>query len=108
MSTIFQVTVQYVQKSGTVVPQRVHTVVISAQHDDGVSLEEQKKVLKEQVIKAVVPSKYLDESTIYHLQPSGRFVIGGPQVKVLAWPQRRHCLPCFKSRIFVTARATLE
>ncbi|CAG03019.1 unnamed protein product [Tetraodon nigroviridis] len=79
-----QVTVQYVQKSGTVVPQRVHTVVISAQHDDGVSLEEQKKVLKEQVIKAVVPPKYLDESTVYHLQPSGRFVIGGPQVKVLA------------------------
>uniref|UniRef100_H3D2R7 S-adenosylmethionine synthase n=1 Tax=Tetraodon nigroviridis TaxID=99883 RepID=H3D2R7_TETNG len=76
-----QVTVQYVQKSGTVVPQRVHTVVISAQHDDGVSLEEQKKVLKEQVIKAVVPPKYLDESTVYHLQPSGRFVIGGPQTR---------------------------
>lgn len=77
-------TVQYVQKSGTVVPQRVHTVVISVQHNEGVSLEEQKEVLKEQVIKAVVPSKYLDENTVYHLQPSGRFVIGGPQVKVLA------------------------
>ncbi|XP_063291148.1 S-adenosylmethionine synthase-like [Pelobates fuscus] len=35
--------------------------------------------LKDKVIKAVVPSKYLDEKTIYHLQPSGRFVIGGPQ-----------------------------
>lgn len=81
-------TVQYVQKSGAVVPQRVDTVVISVQHDDGVSLEEQRTVLKEEVIKAVVPSKYLDENTIYHLQPSGRFVIGGPQVKVLAW--RRH------------------
>lgn len=55
-------------------------MVISAQHDDYVSLEEQKKVLKEKVIQAVVPAKYLDENTIYHLQPSGRFVIGGPQV----------------------------
>lgn len=76
-------TVQYVQKSGAVVPQRVDAVVISVQHDDGVSLEEQRTVLKEEVIKAVVPSKYLDENTTYHLQPSGRFVIGGPQVKVL-------------------------
>lgn len=82
-------TVQYVQKGGTVVPQRVHTVVISAQHDDGVSLAEQKKVLQEQVVKAVVPSKYLDENTVYHLQPSGRFVIGGPQVKASVW-RRRH------------------
>lgn len=63
------------------IPKRVHTVVISVQHDDNVCVEEQKKVLKEKVIKAVVPSRYLDEDTIYHLQPSGRFVIGGPQVK---------------------------
>ncbi|GLD60009.1 S-adenosylmethionine synthase-like protein, partial [Lates japonicus] len=74
-----QVTVHYTQENGAVIPKRVHTVVISVQHDDYVSLEEQKKVLKEKVIKAVVPSKYLDENTIYHLQPSGRFVIGGPQ-----------------------------
>lgn len=75
-------TVQYVRQHGAVVPQRVDAVVISAQHNDGVSLEEQRTVLKEDVIKAVVPAKYLDENTIYHLQPSGRFVIGGPQVKV--------------------------
>ncbi|KAL7372924.1 hypothetical protein ABVT39_024106 [Epinephelus coioides] len=74
-----QVTVHYTQENGAVIPKRVHTVVISAQHDDNVSLEEQKKVLKEKVIKAVVPSRYLDEDTVYHLQPSGRFVIGGPQ-----------------------------
>ncbi|XP_022597998.1 S-adenosylmethionine synthase-like [Seriola dumerili] len=74
-----QVTVHYIQENGAVIPKRVHTVVISVQHDDYVSLEEQKKVLKEKVIKAVVPSRYLDENTIYHLQPSGRFVIGGPQ-----------------------------
>ncbi|CAK6976659.1 S-adenosylmethionine synthase-like [Scomber scombrus] len=74
-----QVTVHYAQENGAVIPKRVHTVVISVQHDDYVSLEEQKKVLKEKVIKAVVPSRYLDEDTVYHLQPSGRFVIGGPQ-----------------------------
>ncbi|XP_070707673.1 S-adenosylmethionine synthase-like [Pempheris klunzingeri] len=74
-----QVTVHYTQESGAVIPKRVHTVVISVQHDDYVSLEEQKQVLKEKVIKVVVPSRYLDENTIYHLQPSGRFVIGGPQ-----------------------------
>uniref|UniRef100_A0A6Q2ZK84 S-adenosylmethionine synthase n=2 Tax=Esox lucius TaxID=8010 RepID=A0A6Q2ZK84_ESOLU len=74
-----QVTVHYEQQDGAVIPKRVHTVVISVQHDDFISLEEQKNVLKEKVIKAVVPAKYLDDRTIYHLQPSGRFVIGGPQ-----------------------------
>ncbi|XP_032358133.1 S-adenosylmethionine synthase [Etheostoma spectabile] len=74
-----QVTVHYTQEHGAVIPTRVHTVVISVQHDDNVSLEEQKKVLKEKVIKAVVPARYLDENTVYHVQPSGRFVIGGPQ-----------------------------
>ncbi|XP_063077418.1 S-adenosylmethionine synthase-like isoform X1 [Engraulis encrasicolus] len=74
-----QVTVHYTQLHGALIPKRVHTVVISVQHDDYISLEEQKEILKEQVIKAVVPDKYLDENTIYHLQPSGRFVIGGPQ-----------------------------
>ncbi|KAM9848042.1 S-adenosylmethionine synthase [Aulostomus maculatus] len=74
-----QVTVHYDQKDGAVIPKRVHTIVISVQHDDCISLEEQQKVLKEKVIDAVVPAKYLDDKTIYHLQPSGRFVIGGPQ-----------------------------
>ncbi|XP_034464912.1 S-adenosylmethionine synthase [Hippoglossus hippoglossus] len=74
-----QVTVHYEQKDGAVIPKRVHTIVISVQHDDCISLEEQKRVLKEKVIKAVVPAKYLDDKTIYHIQPSGRFVIGGPQ-----------------------------
>ncbi|XP_077585567.1 S-adenosylmethionine synthase [Stigmatopora nigra] len=74
-----QVTVHYEQKDGAVIPKRVHTIVVSVQHDDYISLEEQKKVLREKVIKVVVPAKYLDDKTIYHLQPSGRFVIGGPQ-----------------------------
>lgn len=73
-------TVHYKQEDGAVIPLRVHTVVISVQHDDNILLEEQKRILREKVIKAVVPAKYLDDKTTYHLQPSGRFVIGGPQV----------------------------
>lgn len=60
------------------IPQRVHTVVISCQHDDDVSNEKIRADLMEHVIKHVVPAKYLDDDTIYHLNPSGRFVIGGP------------------------------
>ncbi|NXT98656.1 METK1 synthase, partial [Buphagus erythrorhynchus] len=74
-----QVTVQYIQKNGAVVPVRVHTIVISVQHDEGISLENMRRTLKERVIQVVVPAKYLDDRTVYHLQPSGRFVIGGPQ-----------------------------
>ncbi|NXP50604.1 METK2 synthase, partial [Heliornis fulica] len=74
-----QVTVQYMQDRGAVIPIRVHTIVISVQHNEEVSLDEMRDALKEKVIKAVVPAKYLDDDTIYHLQPSGRFVIGGPQ-----------------------------
>ncbi|KAI1230153.1 hypothetical protein IHE44_0010545 [Lamprotornis superbus] len=68
-----QVTVQYMQDRGAVIPIRVHTIVISVQHDEDVCLDEMRDALKEKVIKAVVPPKYLDDDTIYHLQPSGRF-----------------------------------
>uniref|UniRef100_A0A3B3VEN0 S-adenosylmethionine synthase n=1 Tax=Poecilia latipinna TaxID=48699 RepID=A0A3B3VEN0_9TELE len=77
-----QVTVQYRQDRGAMLPVRVHTIVISVQHDEEICLEEMRDALKEKVIKAVVPSVYLDDDTIYHLQPSGRFVIGGPQVHI--------------------------
>lgn len=77
---------QYMQDRGAVLPIRVHTIVISVQHDEEVCLDEMRDALKEKVIKAVVPAKYLDEDTIYHLQPSGRFVIGGPQVmQFIVW-----------------------
>ncbi|XP_071987243.1 S-adenosylmethionine synthase isoform X3 [Engystomops pustulosus] len=74
-----QVTVKYIQQNGAVIPVRVHTIVISVQHDETISLSDMQDALREKVIKAVVPAKYLDEKTVYHLQPSGRFVIGGPQ-----------------------------
>jgi len=74
-----QVTIEYKKEKGAVVPIRVHTVVISTQHSEDVTNDEIRKGLMEHVIKPTIPAKYLDEKTIYHLNPSGRFVIGGPQ-----------------------------
>jgi S-adenosylmethionine synthetase len=73
-----QVTVEYFNDNGAMVPVRVHTVLISTQHDETVTNDEIAADLKEYVIKPVIPEKYLDEKTIFHLNPSGRFVIGGP------------------------------
>jgi len=73
-----QVTVVYKNVSGVMVPQRVHTILISTQHEEGVNNETIKKDLLEHVIKPVVPAKYLTSETKFHLNPSGRFVIGGP------------------------------
>jgi S-adenosylmethionine synthetase len=73
-----QVSVIYKNIDGVPVPQRVHTVVISTQHDDGIPIETIRELLLEEVVKKVIPAKYLDDKTIYHLNPSGRFVIGGP------------------------------
>lgn len=74
-----QVTVEYKNIDGVPVPQRVHTIVISTQHAENITLAQIQKELTEKVIKPVIPAQYLDAKTIYHLQPSGRFVIGGPQ-----------------------------
>jgi S-adenosylmethionine synthetase len=73
-----QVTVEYKKDGGAMIPLRVHTVVISAQHADNVSNDQIRKDLLEKVVKVAIPSKYLDDKTIFHLNPSGRFVIGGP------------------------------
>lgn len=73
-----QVTVEYKEVQGACIPERVHTIVISTQTDEHVSLETLQHDLKDKVIKAVIPHKYLDDKTIYHLQPSGVFTIGGP------------------------------
>eukprot|EP00164_Ancoracysta_twista_P001573 GFYU01002062.1.p2 GENE.GFYU01002062.1~~GFYU01002062.1.p2 ORF type:complete len:408 (-),score=121.54 GFYU01002062.1:234-1412(-) len=74
-----QVSMEYKNVDGAMVPLRVHTVVISTQHTEGVTNEQIDKDLREHVINKVIPAKYLDDKTIYHLNPSGRFVIGGPQ-----------------------------
>ncbi len=73
-----QVTCEYRMDNGRPIPVRVHTIVISTQHSESVTNEQIRADLKEHVIKHVVPAQYLDEKTVYHLNPSGRFVIGGP------------------------------
>jgi S-adenosylmethionine synthetase len=75
-----QVTIEYEKlPNGAVKPLRVDTVVISTQHAEEISTEDLQKALMEKVVKTVIDPKYLDDKTIYHIQPSGRFVIGGPQ-----------------------------
>lgn len=74
-----QVTVEYAIKDGSCIPLRVHTIVISCQHSPDVLIEKLRQDLLEHVIKPVVPAKFLDDNTIYHLNPSGQFIIGGPQ-----------------------------
>lgn len=71
-----QVTVEYDEENR---PVRVDTVVISTQHDPDVSQEQIRTDVIEQVIRAVIPAQYLDEKTRYLINPTGRFVIGGPQ-----------------------------
>lgn len=71
-----QVTVEY-NEAGK--PVRVDTIVVSTQHDDNVTLEKITEDVKELVIKEVIPSELLDDDTKYFINPTGRFVIGGPQ-----------------------------
>ena len=70
-----QVTVEYEDNK----PVRVHTILISTQHSEDVTTEQIKADLIEHVIKAVIPAELLDEETLYYVNPTGRFVVGGPQ-----------------------------
>ena len=70
-----QVTVEY---DSNYKPVRVDAVVISTQHAEDVGNEQLRKEILEQVIKAVIPAELLDAKTKYHINPTGRFVIGGP------------------------------
>ncbi|MBD8034726.1 MULTISPECIES: methionine adenosyltransferase [Solibacillus] len=71
-----QVTIEYDENN---IPVRVDTIVISTQHDEEATLEQIQKDIKEHVIKPVVPTELLDEATKYFINPTGRFVIGGPK-----------------------------
>ncbi len=70
-----QVTVEYVDDK----PHRVDTVVISNQHSPDISMEQLRADILEHVIKAVIPANLLDEHTKFYINPTGRFVVGGPQ-----------------------------
>eukprot|EP00047_Mylnosiga_fluctuans_P001325 m.219770 g.219770 ORF g.219770 m.219770 type:complete len:386 (+) comp10244_c0_seq1:135-1292(+) len=74
-----QVTIEYELVGGACIPKHVHTVVISTQHDEVVTNETLRADLLEKVVKVVIPANLFDDKTICHLNPSGRFVIGGPQ-----------------------------
>jgi len=60
------------------IPKRIHTVLISTQHTDDVKNEQIRKDLRKFVCDVILPEKLVDDKTIYHLNPSNRFVIGGP------------------------------
>ena len=69
-----QVSVEYVDGA----PKRITAVVVSTQHSDRVSIEEVRREVRRHVIEAVIPPEMVDSRTQYHINPTGRFVIGGP------------------------------
>lgn len=69
-----QVTVEYENNN----PKRIDTIVVSTQHKENVDLNILKKDIKNEVINKIVPSELLDENTKYFINPTGRFIIGGP------------------------------
>jgi len=69
-----QVSVEYAGSK----PKRIEAVVVSTQHDDKISTEELRAQVKKHIIDPVVPSNLVDSSTKFHINPTGRFVIGGP------------------------------
>ncbi len=70
-----QVTIEYDENNN---PVRVDTVVISSQHAADVTLEQIRADITEKVIKATIPADMMDENTVFHINPTGRFVTGGP------------------------------
>lgn len=74
-----QVTCEYSFEDGACVPKRVHTVVVSVQHSDKIELETLRAEVMEKVVRAVIPARYLDVETVYHVNPCGLFVSGGPE-----------------------------
>jgi len=73
-----QVTCEYFFDNGRAVPTRVHTVVVSTQHSEDISLDSLRKEILEKVILEVIPDKYLDANTVFHINPCGSFIVGGP------------------------------
>ena len=71
-----QVTIEYEDDRRT--PRRVHTVVVSTQHDENVSQEQIYNDVREHLIPRVIPDSLIDDNLILHVNPTGRFVIGGP------------------------------
>ncbi|CAK85222.1 unnamed protein product (macronuclear) [Paramecium tetraurelia] len=73
-----QVTVEYKREDSSFYPVRIHNVLISQQHDEKITHSEIEAELHKHVLKHVLPQKYVDEQTQYHLNPSKAFTVGGP------------------------------
>jgi S-adenosylmethionine synthetase len=74
-----QVTVEYADgDSGRMVPKRIHTIVLSTQHADGVGQETIERDIREHLLPRAIPEDFLDDGLILHVNPTGRFVEGGP------------------------------
>lgn len=108
---------EYQDNNGAMEPLRVHTVVISVQHIPEISLEEIRHHLIEKVVKVIIPAKYLDDKTIYHLLPSGKFLCGGPQVSEDESPEgnvikekaiNQECVKAGVDRCFCITRVTQD
>lgn len=74
-----QVTVEYKNDGCNIIPLRIQNILISTQHDPDIPLEDIKSEIMKHVIKPVVPENMIDENTHYFINPSGIFVIGGPE-----------------------------
>lgn len=75
-----QITCEYRFDQGACIPLRVHTVVISVQHSEDITLDQLRQQVIERVVQEVIPAKFLDQNTKIHVNPCGEFIVGGPQV----------------------------
>ena len=74
-----QVTVEYKEENGKTIPLRVQAILISTQHDPDVTNEQIQEDVRKYVIDAVVPKELIDDKTVFFINPSGKFIIGGPE-----------------------------
>ena len=73
-----QVTIEYEKTATSLKPVRIHTVLISTMHTDEIEMEKLREEIKKYVVDPVLPKELVDDRTIIHINPGGRFVIGGP------------------------------
>ncbi len=74
-----QVTVEYKKENGNVIPIRIQNILISTQHEPNISNETIKESIKTHVIQEVIPKEMIDKKTNFYINPSGIFIIGGPE-----------------------------
>lgn len=73
-----QITIEYMDNGGDIKPVRIHTVVVSTQHGPDITLKELQSEVLEKVVKPTLPKELLDDNVVYHINPSGAFILGGP------------------------------